>query len=529
MGALTQTRRPGLSVEHSDDPLFFWFENEGPLCVFRTMWRGRGYSLTFSALGIRRRFVSSTPKTAPKLSVVLDSNASSRSIEMFRFKRNGEFHKENMRVKDLLRKTNLHARDLLPLEGEGLGRSASIQPREESIVVGVSHVRSIITTEEMFLFYPNSFAVQHFAQELSASLKEVNDMEELEKPHFELMALEGVLSNVADKYTRRISCFGPMIAGLLDELRGPEYKLGLTNDGNIGSSIATRILPLRNTLSSYERSSEGLMRSLERLMNDDADMAMMMLSERKRNPETDGGLDISKHEPIELILEAYYHRVEECVQSAFGLRKNIEATQELLNIALDDNRNRLIQTNVHMAILTVGLAFSTMVYGLFGMNLVSGLEEHPYMFNLVGAGAGTTGICVYIGVLRFMTGQTFSFHISDQRTRRKNRFSNTMRRQDAIKHIRSLLPTRKSSVPPFGDGAGLADINEALLCYLEDKGGAKAQLNHAGMLQILELTSKKTHTVEDVQIIFDAFDNNDDGLLDYDDVVNFVASQYESR
>ena len=49
------------------------------------------------------------------------------------------------------------------------------------------------------------------------------------------------------------------------------------------------------------------------------------------------------------------------------------------------------------------------------------------------------------------------------------------------------------------------------------------------MLQILELTSKKTHTVEDVQIIFDAFDNNDDGLLDYDDVVNFVASQYESR
>ena len=229
--------------------------------------------MTFSALGIRRRFVSSTPKTAPKLSVVLDSNASSRSIEMFRFKRNGEFHKENMRVKDLLRKTNLHARDLLPLEGEGLGRSASIQPREESIVVGVSHVRSIITTEEMFLFYPNSFAVQHFAQELSASLKEVNGMEELEKPHFELMALEGVLSNVADKYTRRISCFGPMIAGLLDELRGPEYKLGLTNDGNIGSSIATRILPLRNTLSSYERSSEGLMRSLERLMNDDVDMA----------------------------------------------------------------------------------------------------------------------------------------------------------------------------------------------------------------------------------------------------------------
>ena len=57
----------------------------------------------------------------------------------------------------------------------------------------------------------------------------------------------------------------------------------------------------------------------------------------------------------------------------------------------------------------------------------------------------------------------------------------------------------------------------------------RCTLNHQGMLEILELTSKRRHSPEDIQIIFDAFDNNNDGLLDYDDVVNFVASQYESR
>ena len=190
----------------------------------------------------RRFYMSTVPKHATKFSVALGSMENSRSIDMYRFNKNGEYEIQTMKIKDLLRKTNLHARDLLPLEGGALGRSASIQPRKKSIVVGVSHVRSIITTEEMFLFYPNSFAVQRFAQELSSTLKEISNMNEREKPHFELLALEGVLSNVADKYTRRISCFGPMISGLLDELRGPENKL----PSAIGSSVATRILPLNS-------------------------------------------------------------------------------------------------------------------------------------------------------------------------------------------------------------------------------------------------------------------------------------------
>eukprot|EP00943_MAST-04B_sp_MAST-4B-sp1_P004450 g4450.t1 len=294
-----------------------------------------------------------------------------------------------------------------------------------------------------------------------------------------------------------------------------------------------KFLPIRNTLSHYERSSEGLLRVLERLLNDDEDMSLMMLTDRQEEGLKGGAnFAVERHEPIELILEAYYHKTEECVQSAFGLRKNIEATQELVNIALDDSRNRLIQTNVHMAIITVGLAFCTMVYGVFGMNLISGLEEHPSMFHIVTFGAGGMGGLVYVGVLRFMTGQTFEL-TSPLQPRRKNRLANRMLRQDAIKRIRNLVPDTQKKEDDLSlknvEIRALDDVNEALLTYLEEKGGASAQLDRNTMIEILTKTTGVTPTSADLEIVFAAFDNNYDDLLDYDDVVNFVASQYESN
>jgi hypothetical protein len=173
-----------------------------------------------------------------------------------------------------------------------------------------------------------------------------------------------------------------------------------------------------------------------------------------------------------------------------------------------------------MAIITVSLAFSTMCYGLFGMNLVSGLEQHPTMFwKITAAGLGTS-LCVYGGINSFMTGSMFSF-----RQNRKDRLAKTLMRQNAIKHISGLMPAASTT---NGEGALLADVNEALLCYLEDAGGSDATLDPHGMLSILEASSGSMRTLEDVQIIFDAFDSNGDGLLNYDDVVNFVSSQYET-
>eukprot|EP00943_MAST-04B_sp_MAST-4B-sp1_P004448 g4448.t1 len=177
-------------------------------------------------------------------------NANTRKLDCIKFDKNGEYTRKDIKVIDLLRLTNLHARDLIPLEKvSSLGRTASIQPRTGSIVVSISHLRSIITHDSLYVLDPESFAVQQFVDEFSSTLKSSEQNDE----GFELLALEGILSNVATKYSRRVACFGPMISSLLDELRNTETPL---NNTNAGASILTRILPIRNTLSHYERSSE---------------------------------------------------------------------------------------------------------------------------------------------------------------------------------------------------------------------------------------------------------------------------------
>ncbi len=67
----------------------------------------------------------------------------------------------------------------------------------------------------------------------------------------------------------------------------------------------------------------------------------------------------------------------------FHVRGCAQATQELLTISLDNHRNRLIQMNVTLAMLSCGVAMSTTITSMFGMNLNSGLENHPSAFFMV--------------------------------------------------------------------------------------------------------------------------------------------------
>ena len=51
--------------------------------------------------------------------------------------------------------------------------------------------------------------------------------------------------------------------------------------------------------------------------------------------------------------------------------------QEIAELILDSNRNRILSLELRIGIVTLGFTMATFIAGLFGMNLVSGLEEHP--------------------------------------------------------------------------------------------------------------------------------------------------------
>ncbi len=49
----------------------------------------------------------------------------------------------------------------------------------------------------------------------------------------------------------------------------------------------------------------------------------------------------------------------------------------------NETRNRIIRMNLFMEMCMLGVTFGACVGSIFGMNLNSGIEEHPYAFFLV--------------------------------------------------------------------------------------------------------------------------------------------------
>lgn len=72
----------------------------------------------------------------------------------------------------------------------------------------------------------------------------------------------------------------------------------------------------------------------------------------------------------------------------------VDATRRLLELILDNERNRIERMELYLSMAGLGLGAVSAVGGVFGMNLVSGWEDHPRKFwgvtyaTLAAAGAG---------------------------------------------------------------------------------------------------------------------------------------------
>ena len=439
----------------------------------------------------------------------LHSKSAGRRLDVFKFTPDGNYARESLPLVQVLDTCGLHARDLLSLERQNV---ATIHPRAKAIVLALSHVRAVIQADELLVFNPDRPAVLDFVKGMSEYLAVCEDMQRETREYdaiqhelhgterhppqenlaFELIVLEGILSSVSQKYQRRIQSFEPVINDVLRNMRqqgGP---------GHATEHIHT-LLPLRNSLSRFERSNEAVVRCLERLMNNDEDMARMHLSILSQQPQnsSDTVVDLSLHHDVELVVESYFRRFEDFYAEAFALRKNIEATQDTLELALDEFRNRLIRINVHAAMATVGLAVSTSIAGFFGMNLVSGVEEAPMLFWYVMMGATGGGAAIYAA--------------SVQRAFHGRRAQSRSAMGPDIDQIHTLM-------------VSYYDMHDILLSHLESNGGESASITEEEFGALLEATTGQAVDKTETRRIFEVFDRDNDHKLDYRDCVKLMLA-----
>ena len=266
-----------------------------------------------------------------------------------------------------LKENHLFPRDLRKIDTSSIDVVPVIMIRPSSaILVNLLHIKVIIKKDNVMVFDTSKSEVATklgiFMYDLELKLKSpANNV------CYEFRALESILVSVTSYLEAEIKLHRQQCGIILAELEDEVDR----------AKLQELLIRLKKLLSFHQRAI--LIRDvLEELLENDEDLAGMYLTDLKRfEPEEEN------YEEIELILESYYNQCDEYVQQAGSLLSDIKATEEIVNIILDANRNSLMLFELKITVYTLGFTVATLVPAFYGMNLKNYIEETNWGFGLV--------------------------------------------------------------------------------------------------------------------------------------------------
>lgn len=354
----------------------------------------------------------------------------------------GDIRTVNLHTSELLKSASIYARDLFTLnltsrqerrrKGPVRRTLSAILPRKDLIVLSFGNVRAVASLDYVFLFDAHNPMVQDFAKELSSRYKEnasaaaaaaaaaaaeSGSGDQQEQKEFqqelksiqqnepnELVFLEQVLGDATDAYNRRLRLFEPIVDSFLDRVANEVYS----------DTGVHQLVPLKDSLQSFEIQVKQSLDCLTELLKSDEDMLDLLLTEQAKAEQTGGQVDYSRHEYVELLLGVYARQLSNIVMEISYLLGRLQSKQEFVALALSGYRNRMIRMNVHLGIATLSLGLGTTIAGLFGMNLINGLEQSPMAFTYVVLGSGTASMLIALGSLNYLSGHNMQMRAAQR-------------------------------------------------------------------------------------------------------------------
>jgi magnesium transporter len=252
-------------------------------------------------------------------------------------------------------------RDLRKIDSRVPNLVPTILVRKEAFLVNILHLRALVKADSILLFDTfgsadsrlHSVFLYHLEHNLKSSASALP---------YEFRALESILLSVLSALEAEVVLLRNLVGGLLAAL-----------EDDIDRDKFMRLLHAARRLAAFQNRARLVHRALEEVLEQDEDLQAMHLS-------APGAAD---HSELEVLLESFEKQVEEVANEAEGIQANVAATQEIVELVLDANRNALLALDLRVSIGTMGLAVGALFAGLFGMNLPNHAEEDPYAFALV--------------------------------------------------------------------------------------------------------------------------------------------------
>ncbi len=319
----------------------------------------------------------------------------------------GEFNRS-----ELLSKHGLLPRDLRKIDKVGNEIVPTILVRTNSILISLLHIRALIKADMVILFNllgsTDSHTQSVFMYDLEGKLKQSSQEHSNSLP-YEFCALEAVFISVIQSLDAEIRVHTTVINGILAEL-----------EDHIDREKLRFLLIQSKKLTTFFQKTTLIRDILDDLLEQDDDLAEMYLTEKSKGIPR----DTHDHAEVEMLLETYYKHCDEIVQTVGNLISNIRSTEEIVNIILDSNRNRLMLLGLRFSIGTLALGVGTFIASLYGMNLKNFIEESDFAFFGVSAVCGIITIAVLLHSLKILRGmQKVTMMDKSSKGKRKKRMN----------------------------------------------------------------------------------------------------------
>jgi magnesium transporter len=151
----------------------------------------------------------------------------------------------------------------------------------------------------------------------------------------------------------------------------------------------------------FRKQTEMVSRMYTSILENEDDLNAMYLTDTHSKTPRSG----PNHLEIEYLLEHYLCLVEEISNVNKTTMMTIQSTESLIQLSLDTQRNKLIQFEIRATLANISITCATFITSIYGMNLLSHMEEISGYLERVAVSAACFGILVFSLLslrLRFM-------------------------------------------------------------------------------------------------------------------------------
>jgi len=282
---------------------------------------------------------------------------------------------------DLKEKVNLRHRDFRVLSDydSGHGSLATlIASRDDHTIISAMGIRALITKTDVLLYHPD--VKEAFRQGVTDLIDGLSAYVKLrQNERFEIVALEGVMSYIVDCYRKRLFMYYPIVHHIISDLKKPcllDFQ---------------QLLTITNSVTNLEKALGEFKSSIQDILSNQSDIDGLVLSSKADSDKA-----------VEETLENFLFQVTKIERHAAFMKLLIESTQELIGLTLDSIRNHRLQMTLKINIFTACMTMVSTMGAVFGMNLLSGLEELPGYFWATCGGTSAVAAMVGVGIMQSM-------------------------------------------------------------------------------------------------------------------------------